>query len=133
MDPGYEPVAIRCYQQFLQITAGIAGRGDARLALWDEADGFYQDLLMGPDAERRRIGVISWVGLVPLFACQVLDRRLRKAAPRFAARLSERGGGGFDGHVVRACPQHENGRGETGQGLGAAHPPWAAITVGRLP
>jgi hypothetical protein len=111
-DPDYEDIAIQCYLQFLQIAAGIAGRGDARLSLWDEADGFYQDLLMGPNGERRRIGVISWVGLVPLFACEVLDQRLLRAAPRFAARLSEHGGGGFDGHVVCACPEHENERGE---------------------
>lgn len=111
-DPDYEPIAIQCYLQFLQIGAGIAGRGDARLSLWDETDGFYQDLLMGPSGERRRIGVISWVGLVPLFACEVLDQRLLKAAPRFAARLAEHGGGGFDGHVVCACPEHENERGE---------------------
>lgn len=111
-DPDYEPIAIQCYLQFLQIAAGIGGRGDPSLSLWDEGDGFYQDLLIGPNGERRRIGAISWVGLVPLFACEVLDQRLLRAAPRFAARLAEHGGGGFDGHVVCACPAHENERGE---------------------
>jgi hypothetical protein len=115
-DPAYEDIAIQCYAQFMNIAAGIAGNGagngDGSLSLWDEADGFYKDLLVSPDGGQRRIDVFSWVGIIPLFACEVVDQRLLKAAPRFAAKLLEHGGGGFDGHVVCACPVHENARGE---------------------
>ncbi|PIW71207.1 MAG: glucosidase, partial [Hydrogenophilales bacterium CG12_big_fil_rev_8_21_14_0_65_61_21] len=111
-DPAYEDIAIQCYTQFLNIAAGISGNGDGGLSLWDEADGFYKDLLVGPDGEQRRIDVFSWVGIIPLFACEVVDKRLIQAAPRFAATLKAHGGGGFDGHVVCACPMHENERGE---------------------
>lgn len=111
-DRDYEDIAIQCYQQFLQIAASIAGAGEGGLSLWDETDGFYKDLLVGADGTRRHIDVFSWVGLIPLFACEVVDQRLLRAAPRFAAVLQAHGGGGFDGHVVCACPTHENARGE---------------------
>ena len=111
-DPAFEAIALQCYMQFMNIAAGIAGHNGDGLSLWDEADGFYKDLLLGPDDTRRRIDVFSWVGIIPLFACEVVDKRLLAAAPRFAARLAEHGGGGFDGHVVCACPVHENPRGE---------------------
>ncbi len=111
-DPDHEDIAIQCYLEFLHIASGIAGHNDGGLSLWDEADGFYKDLLVSPDGQHRRIDVFSWVGIIPLFACEVLDQRLLRAAPRFAAVLAEHGGGGFDGHVVCACPEHENARGE---------------------
>ncbi len=111
-DKDYEDVAIQCYAQFLNIAAGIAGHNGGSLSLWDEADGFYKDLLLGPDGGQRRIDVFSWVGIIPLFACEVVDKRLIQAAPRFAAMLARHGGGGFDGHTVCACPAHENERGE---------------------
>ena len=111
-DPEYEDIAIQCYLQFLNIAAGIAGRNGDGLSLWDEADGFYKDLLITPQGQQHRLDVFSWVGIIPLFACEVVDQRLLRAAPRFAAILAEHGGGGFDGHIVCACPAHENERGE---------------------
>ncbi len=111
-DREFEAIAIQCYTQFLNVAAGIAGHNGDALSLWDEADGFYKDLLLAPDGGQRRIDVFSWVGIIPIFACEVVDRRLIEAAPRFAASLLEHGGGGFDGHVVCACPAHENERGE---------------------
>jgi hypothetical protein len=111
-DRDHEDIAIQCYMQFLNIAAAIAGDRDGGLSLWDEADGFYKDLLVAPDGRQRRIDAFSWVGIIPLFACEVVDQRLLRAAPRFAAMLGGHGGGGFDGHVVCACPAHENERGE---------------------
>lgn len=111
-DPNYEDIAIQCYMQFLNIAAGIAGLNDGGLSLWDDADGFYKDLLITPDGQHHRIDTFSWVGIIPLFACEVVDQRLLKAAPRFAAVLAEHGGGGFDGHIVCACPDDENTQGE---------------------
>ena len=111
-DPAYEDIAIQCYAQFMNIAAGISGNGDGGLSLWDEKDGFYKDLLVSPDGSQRRVDVFSWVGIIPLFACEVVDQRLLKAAPRFAAKLREASGSSFDGVVDGICPVHENARGE---------------------
>jgi hypothetical protein len=111
----YEDIAIQCYQQFLGIARNIAGRSNPHgngLSLWDPEDGFFKDLVVAPDGACQRIDVFSWVGIIPLFACEIVDRRLLKNAPRFAEMLSDHGGGLFHGNVVCACPEHENERGE---------------------
>ncbi|HSF47304.1 MAG TPA: glucosidase, partial [Burkholderiales bacterium] len=108
----YEDVAIQCYSQFLAIANSIAGHSVTGLSLWDEKDEFYKDLLVSPDGQSRHIDVFSWVGLIPLFACEVIDERLLKAAPRFCAVLEEHYQGKFDGHKVTHCPVQHNERGE---------------------
>ena len=59
-----------------------------------------------------RIEVYSWVGLIPLFATEIVDRRLLANAPRFADLLSAHKGGLFRGSTVCLCPDWENERGE---------------------
>jgi len=110
----YEDIAIQCYEQFLGIANTIAGEGPYTkgLALWDPVDGFFKDLVVCPDGSTSRIDVFSWVGIIPLFACEIVDHRLLRNAPRFAQVLEEHEGGLFDGHAVCACPRHENERGE---------------------
>ena len=102
----------RCYSQFLGIANTIAGHGGNTVSLWDPNDGFFKDLVVGPDGSRQRIDVFSWVGIIPLFACEVVDARLLKNAPRFAALLEAHVHGRFNGNTVCACPATTNERGE---------------------
>ncbi len=111
-NPQYEDIAIQCYQQFLAIAETIAGTNDGGVSLWDFDAGFFKDLLITPQGESHRIDVYSWVGLIPLFACEVIDQRLLQAAPRFRALLREHKGGLFHGNNICACPDWENERGE---------------------
>jgi hypothetical protein len=64
------------------------------------------------DGSWRHIDVYSMVGLIPLFATEVIDHRLLSRAPRFRDRLRRHKGGLFRGHYVCACPDWENDRGE---------------------
>ena len=111
-DPVYEDIAIQCFTQFLAIANSIAGHAGAGVSLWDEEDGFFKDLLVTPDDSVHRIDVFSWVGIIPLFACEVVDARILEKCPRFARLLREHQGGLFDGSTVCACPSHTNERGE---------------------
>jgi hypothetical protein len=111
-DPAYEDIAIQCHQQFLAIANTIAGNTGGGVSLWDPDDGFFKDLLTCPDGSYHRIDVFSWVGIIPLFAAEVVDQRLLKNAPRFEKLLHEHGGGLFDGHYICACPEHTNERSE---------------------
>lgn len=112
-DPDYEDMAIQCYRQFLAIAEAIAGRGPTDMpSLWDMEHGFFKDLLVAPDGGTHRIDVYSWVGLIPLFAAEVVDGRLLAGAPRFRALLREHKGGLFRGSYICACPDWENARGE---------------------
>ena len=111
-NPEYEDIAIQCYQQFIAIANTIAGSDDAGISLWDFDAGFFKDLLITPNGEAHRIDVYSWVGLIPLFACEVIDQRLLVAAPRFRNMLREHKGGLFRGNYICACPEWENDNGE---------------------
>ena len=111
-NPEYEDIAIQCYQQFLAIANTIAGSDDGSVSLWDYDAGFFKDLLITPQGDAHRIDVYSWVGLIPLFACEVIDQRLLQAAPRFRQLLREHKGGLFRGNYICACPEWENDQGE---------------------
>ena len=61
---------------------------------------------MGPDGRPQRIDVFSLVGLIPLFACEIVDQRLLMNAPRFVQVMNAHAGGLFDGHrSARARPR----------------------------
>ena len=111
-DPDYEDIAIQTYEQFLGICDALSGHATGRPSLWDAEAGFFKDLIIGPDGAWRHIDVYSMVGLIPLFAAEVVDRRLLSRAPRFRDRLRKHKGGLFRGHYVCACPDSENERGE---------------------
>ena len=108
----YEDIAIQCYAQFLAIGKAIAGYGDHGISLWDADDHFFKDLILTPEGEHRRLDIFSWVGIIPLFACEVVDAKMLSQVPRFRAMLYEHRGGMFDGHTICACPEHTNDKGE---------------------
>ena len=111
-DPNYEDIAIQAHQQFLAIAFAIAGHTPDGTPLWDPDDGFFKDLIVEPDGKSTRINVFSMVGLIPLFATEVLDERLLAGVPRFRQQLQQGRGGRFRGQKVSACPELVNGRGE---------------------
>ena len=111
-DPDYEDMAIQTYEQFLGICDALSGYATGRTPLWDAQAGFFKDLIVAPDESWCHIDVYSMVGLIPLFATEVVDHRLMRRAPRFADRLHTHKGGMFRGHYVCACPDWENERGE---------------------
>ncbi|MDW7773644.1 MAG: hypothetical protein SCH71_12225 [Desulfobulbaceae bacterium] len=108
----YEDMAIQCYRQFLAIANSIAGHTANKLSLWDPNDGFFKDLLITPDSESHRIDVYSCVGLIPLFATEIVEPEILEKVPRFKALLDEHKGGMFDGHTICACPFRTNEHGE---------------------
>jgi len=111
-EPDYEDIALQCYSQFLTMANVMAGNVDHSPSLWDADDGFFKDVLVTPEGDRHRIDVFSMVGIIPLFACEVVEPRLLKNAPRFEKMLMAHAGGMFDGHSICACPAHTNERGE---------------------
>ena len=111
-DADYEEIAIHCYKQFLAIAEAVAGSEETGTpSLWDTDQGFFMDLLETPEGAHR-IPVYSWVGLIPLFAVEIVNRRMLNHAPRFERLLKEHKGGLFRGSYVCACPDWENERGE---------------------
>ena len=54
--------------------------------LWDDEDGFYYDRLMR-DGATTPLKIRSMVGLIPLFAVEILDRELIDRLPGFKKRM----------------------------------------------
>jgi len=111
-DPDFEDIAVQAYEQFLSIADAIGGHTDGGVSLWDPDSGFFKDIIVAPDGSHHRIDVYSMVGLIPLFATEIVDERLLARVPRFRSKLIEHGGGLFRGNAVCACPDGVNERGE---------------------
>jgi hypothetical protein len=111
-DVDYEDCAIQTYEQFLGICNALAGYATGGPSIWDPDEGFFKDLIIAPEGSQHRIDVYSMVGLIPLFATEVVDHRLLASAPRFSELLHSRKGGLFRGRYVCACPDWQNERGE---------------------
>jgi len=83
----YEDIASKFFEHFLSIAAAINGVEEGALGLWDEQDEFYYDHLCLPDGETVPLKVRSMVGLIPLFAVEVLEPALFKELPDFTRRM----------------------------------------------
>ena len=82
----YQEIAGKFFEHFLYIADSMTRGGDGEFNLWDEEDGFYYDVLKTPDDVRTKLKVRSIVGLIPLFAVEVLGDELLDAMPEFTKR-----------------------------------------------
>ncbi len=87
-NPVYEDMASKFFEHFLYIAGAMENVGGDVGSLWDTEDEFYYDALLAPDGSHQLLKVRSMVGLIPLFAVEVLDPELFEAAPHFAKRLT---------------------------------------------
>jgi Glycosyl hydrolase family 63 C-terminal domain len=85
-DHVYEDIASKFFEHFLYIAEAMTNIGGEGIGLWDEADEFYYDVLCLPDGERIPLKLRSMVGLIPLFAVEVLDAAVFSRLPDFSAR-----------------------------------------------
>jgi hypothetical protein len=85
-DPDYGDMALKFCQHFLWIAAAMGNLG-GDTGMWDEADGFYYDVLRLPDGRAERLKVRSMVGLLPLCAATVFEGQLLEKDPELADRL----------------------------------------------
>jgi hypothetical protein len=85
-NPVYQEMAGKFFEHFLYIADAMTRGGDGKFNLWDEEDQFYYDVLHTPDNVRTKLKVRSIVGLIPLFAVEIVDEELLNAMPLFARR-----------------------------------------------
>jgi hypothetical protein len=86
-NPVYQDMATKFFEHFLYIAGAMANMGLKHEGLWDEEDQFFYDVLQHPSGAKDRLKVRSMVGLIPLFAVEVLDHNLLEKNPEFAQRL----------------------------------------------
>jgi len=88
VNPAYIELALKFYGHFLMIAAGMVRPGEEG-AMWDEADGFFYDVLRSPDGRAERLKVRSMVGLLPFCAVTVFGGKLLKKYPELGPRVAE--------------------------------------------
>ena len=86
-NPVYQEIAIKFLNHFLAIAKAMTNIGETGIGLWDEKDQFFYDLLHFPHEKPIPLRVRSMVGLIPIFAVEVIEPELLKRLPRFREYL----------------------------------------------
>jgi hypothetical protein len=86
-DRAYGSVASKFFEHFIYITQAMNDLGGEGIALWDEEDGFYYDVLHLPDGSRSFLKARSMVGLAPLFAVETMEPEMLVNLPHFRERV----------------------------------------------
>ena len=82
-DPSYEDIASKFLEHFIHIADAMNCLGGS--GLWDEEDGFYYDMLR-TNGKTEPMRVRSMVGIIPLFAAEVLETAKISKLPGFMKR-----------------------------------------------
>ena len=76
-NPSYVGLTMKFVERVLMIASGmIEGSG-----MWDEQDGFFYDVLRLPDGKAERLRVRSMVGLLPLCAVTIFEKKIVEKYP----------------------------------------------------
>jgi hypothetical protein len=86
-DRAYELLATKFFQHFIYIGAAMKKMGGRDYQLWDEQDGFFYDVLRLPNGDFNKFRLRSMVGLIPLYAVEVINREDLDAHPEFLGNL----------------------------------------------
>ncbi len=84
-DAAYEDVASKFFEHFVGIVDAMNNFGGT--GLWDEEDGFYYDQLH-VDGRAESMRTRSMVGIIPLFAVEVLESAVLDRLPAFKKRMA---------------------------------------------
>ena len=83
----YQDIASKFFEHFIYIASALSSLGDDNTGLWDDTDGFYYDQLRRSNGSAEKMRVRSVVGLIPLFAVEVLDDADITNNPIFRGRM----------------------------------------------
>jgi hypothetical protein len=84
----YEEMATKFFEHFLYIAGAIMNiMGPEESGLWDEEDEFFYDELFVDPTKILKLKLRSMVGLIPLFAVEVIKDETLKKLPLFAGRM----------------------------------------------
>ncbi|HLN09819.1 MAG TPA: glucosidase [Xanthobacteraceae bacterium] len=86
-DDAYQDIATKFFEHFLMIGGAMTNLGGEGFGLWDDQDNFFYDWLTRSNGEKLPLRIRSLVGLIPMFAVEVIDSGLLTSMPLFARRL----------------------------------------------
>ncbi len=83
----YTGMATKFFEHFLYIAGAMASMGKEHTGLWDEEDEFFYDQIRVQNKSIVKLKVKSMVGLIPLFAVEVITEETLQNNPVFAERM----------------------------------------------
>jgi hypothetical protein len=86
-DKAYELLATKFFEHFIYVGAAMSKMGGRDYQLWDEQDGFFYDVLRLPNGDFKKFRLRSMVGLIPLYATEVLEREDLDPHPEFLGNV----------------------------------------------
>ena len=86
-NPTYEDIATKFFEHFLYIAQAMNNIGDQGVGLWNEEDQFFYDVLRIHNSKMIPLKVRSMVGLIPLYAVEIIEPEMLDQLPGFKIRL----------------------------------------------
>jgi hypothetical protein len=86
-NPRYLDMTSKFFSHFLYIAGSLEMMGDGIGSLWDQEDRFFYDQVRRKNTETIRLKVRSMVSLIPLFAVEILDRKVMDKEPAFESHV----------------------------------------------
>ncbi|WP_226065157.1 MGH1-like glycoside hydrolase domain-containing protein [Kaistella polysaccharea] len=83
----YEDMATKFFEHFLHIAYALDNMGESDFSLWDEQDEFFYDALQLKDCTNMFLRIRTIVGLIPMFAVEVIDEEMLEKLPAFKERM----------------------------------------------
>jgi hypothetical protein len=80
---GYEAMATKFFQHFVYIADAMKKMGNKNYGLWNDQDHFFYDVLSYPDGRFSEFRVRSLVGIIPLFAVEIITEEEMALFPEF--------------------------------------------------
>ena len=85
-NPVYEDMAIKFFEHYLYIAQAMESIGE-KDGLWNEEDGFFYDVLQLKDGDSKALKLRSIVGLIPMFAVEIVEHQILEKLPNFRNRM----------------------------------------------
>ena len=79
-NPSYVGLTMKFVERVFMIASGMIRPGEDS-GMWDEQDGFFYDVLRLPDGQSERLKVRSMVGLLPLCAVTIFEKKIAEKYP----------------------------------------------------
>lgn len=85
----YEESAAKFFRHFLNIAWAMHHIGKKDISLWDDQDNFYYDVVEMSSGVTDRLRVRSLVGIIPLFAVEIIHMDMFEELKKFKIRAAE--------------------------------------------
>lgn len=83
----YEEMAMKFFEHFLSIANSLDNMGEEDFSLWDGEDEFFYDAIASSDGTHMYLKLRTIVGLIPMFAVEVIDDEMIENLPNFKKRM----------------------------------------------